>query len=107
MLCGETTIGQVIYPRTEGVKNDIIPCLVFGQLQATPFWKINDKIYYYSDLPLPLRSVNGKHVTISTIDSSLNGTTFQCFVPSSSGIVLTTNFIVVIVRLNGTVIKIN
>ena len=88
--------------RAEGTENVIIPCQVYGQLQATPFWKINEKIYYHSDLPLPLRSINGKQVTISSIDSSLNGTTFQCFTPVSSGDVLTADFTVLIVGHNGT-----
>ena len=71
--------------RTEGSKQEIILCQSYP-IQATPFWKINDTIYYHSDLPLPLTaSKSSRDIIIPTVDSTLSGTTFQCFIPSSAG----------------------
>ena len=41
-------------------------------------------IYYYSDVP-PLfeASKSGREITIPVVDSTLNGTSLQCFTPSS------------------------
>ena len=81
--------GQTSGPRnisqTEGATDVLIPCH-FHPAYATPFWKINDKVYYFSDVPPPfIASSSGRDISIPLVDSSLNGTSFQCFVPSSSG----------------------
>ena len=85
-LCsGSEFLGPKNITRTEGSKQQIVPCQSYP-IQATPFWKINDTIYYYSDLPLPLTaSKSGREIIIPTVDSTLSGTSFQCFTPSSSG----------------------
>ena len=72
--------------RSEGGNEVTIPCLASHEPQATPFWKINDTIYYYSDVPWPLiSSPDGTTITIPVVDLSMNGTSFQCFIPTSSG----------------------
>ena len=71
--------------RTEGTEDIHIPCQSYPP-QATPFWKINDTIYYYSDVPPPFKaSKSGREILIPVVDSTLNGTSFQCFTPTSSG----------------------
>ena len=53
---------------------------------ATPFWKINETVHYFSDLPrLFMVSHSGREIIIPVIDISMNGTSFQCFIPTSSG----------------------
>ena len=72
--------------RSEGGNEVTIPCLATHEPQATPFWKINDTIYYYSDVPWPLiSSPDGTTITIPVVDLFMNGTSFQCFIPTSSG----------------------
>lgn len=70
-----------------GGETDVhIPCLLNPQQEAISFWKINDTIYYHMDVPSPFMVVqNGRIIEISLVDSFLNGTSFQCFIPSSSG----------------------
>ena len=70
--------------RAEGTVNVIIPCRSYSS-QATPFWKVNGTVYYHSDVPPPfVASKSSREITIPTIDSTLSGTSFQCFIPSSS-----------------------
>ena len=91
--------------RGEGSERELIPCLSYP-VQATPFWKINDTIYYYSDVPPPLKvSRSGREIIITTVDLSLNNTSFQCFIPSSSGNDLTSSSIGVLIvnTENGTI----
>lgn len=85
-LCsGSNFSGPRDITRTEGDNQVVIPCQSH-RVQATPFWKINDTIYYYSDVPPPfIASRNGRDIIIPVVGSTLNGTSFQCFVPSSSG----------------------
>ena len=94
--------------RPEGSEGEIIPCQLYP-VQATPFWKINDSIYYYSDVPPPLEvSRSGRQIVIPVIDSTLNGTTFQCFTPSSSGHELISSSIgvlTVMISENGRVVQ--
>ena len=73
--------------RTEGTQDTIIPCYhSYYSVQATPFWKIKGTVYYYSDVPPPfVVSKSGREIDIPVIDSTLNGTSFQCFASSSSG----------------------
>ena len=53
---------------------------------ATPFWKIDETVYYFSDLPPLFRaSHSGREIIIPVVDISMNGTSFQCFIPTSSG----------------------
>ena len=79
------TFGPRNITRTEGAADVVIACQ-FHPAYATPFWEINDKVYYFSDVPPPLMtSSNGRDIFIPIVDTSLNGTSFQCFVPSSSG----------------------
>ena len=62
-----------------------IPILCQSFPAATPFWKINDTTYYFSDVPPPFEvSNNGREIYIPLVTLPLNGTSFQCFVPSSS-----------------------
>ena len=43
-------------------------------------------IYYPSNVPLPfIASQSGRVISIPVVDLSMNGTSFQCFVPTSSG----------------------
>ena len=70
--------------RTEGIMNVVIPCEPVP-LTATPFWKINNTIYYYSDVPPPFVSTrNGRYIVIPTIEVYMNRTSFQCFFQISS-----------------------
>lgn len=74
--------------RGEGTEDELILCHSFP-VQATSFWKISGIVYYYSDLPPPfVVSKSGRDIAIPVVDSTLNGTSFQCFVPSSSGVEL-------------------
>ena len=81
--------GQCVGPsnitRNEGQTDIAIPCgLNTGQ--ATPFWKINSSFYYPSDVPPPfIASLGGRIISIPVIYLCMNGTSFQCFVPTSSG----------------------
>ena len=69
--------------RTEGTINVVIPCEAVS-LTATPFWKINNSIYYFSDIPPPFVSTrDGRYIVIPTIDVYMNRTSFQCFFPIS------------------------
>ena len=71
--------------RIEGSEEVPILCHSYP-VQATPFWKINGTIYYYSDVPPPFEaSKSGREIIILLVDSTLNRTSFQCFIPSSSG----------------------
>jgi hypothetical protein len=71
--------------RFEGTEGEIVLCWSYT-VQATPFWKINGTIYYYSDVPPPFKaSKSGREIIIPVVESTLNGTFFQCFTPSSSG----------------------
>ena len=81
--------GESFGPRNlktfEGSNEVTIPCATYS-VQATPFWKINDIIYYFSDIPHPFTtSQSGRTITIPVVDLSMNGTSFQCFIPTSSG----------------------
>ena len=70
--------------RTEGTEREIIPCQTYP-IQATPFWKINGTIYYYSDVPpLFVASRSGREIIIPIVEFTLSGTSFQCFFSSSS-----------------------
>ena len=91
--------------RLEGTEDEIILCQSYS-VQATPFWKINNTIYYYSDVPPPFRaSKNGRDIVTPIVDSTLNGTSFQCFIPSSSGDDLISSSIgVLIVTENGIIL---
>ena len=81
--------GQCVGPRNitrdEGQTDITIPCgLNTGQ--ATPFWKISGFLYYPSDVPLPfIASQNGRFISIPVVSLSMNGTSFQCFIPTSFG----------------------
>ena len=82
---GNAFLGPRNVTRAEGTENIHIPCQSYPP-QATPFWKINGTIYYYSDVPPPfVVSKSGREITIPVVDSTLNGTSFQCFIPSSTG----------------------
>ena len=73
--------------RTEGATNVFFPCRLNQAVPAgIPFWKINNTIYYFSDVPPPFISTseNGRRIVISIVDLSLNGISIQCFIPSSS-----------------------
>ena len=53
---------------------------------ATPFWKINKTVYYFSELPcLFMVSQSGREIIIPVVVISMTGTSFQCFIPTSSG----------------------
>ena len=85
ILCKASCAGRNFGPRnitrTEGSNDVTIPC---HSSQATPFWKIKHITYYFSDVPPPfMASQSGRSITIPIIDLSLNGTSFQCFAPSS------------------------
>jgi hypothetical protein len=82
---GNNFLGPRNISRTEGAEGEIIPCQSYPP-QTTPFWKINGTIYYYSDVPPPFEaSKSGREIIIPVVDLSLNGTSFQCFTPSSTG----------------------
>ena len=82
---GNNLLGPRSITRVEGTKDILIPCQSYPpQLQATPFWKINGTIYYYSDVPPPFKaSKSGRELLIPVLDSTLNGTSLQCFIPPS------------------------
>ena len=83
--CAGRNFGPRNITRSEGTNDVTVSCQSYP-LQATPFWKINNTTYYFSDVPLPfVASQSGRSINIPTIDLSLNGTFFQCFIPSSSG----------------------
>ena len=72
--------------------------------QATPFWQINDTIYYFSEVPreplfIPLP--DGRSVTIPLVDISYNQTSFQCFVPTSDGQLLSSSVGILTVIVTG------
>ena len=81
---GNNFLGPRNITRAEGTEDINIPCQSYPP-QATPFWKINGTIFYYSDVP-PLFKVSksGREILIPVVDSTLNGTSFQCFTPSST-----------------------
>ena len=82
---GNTFLGPRNITRAEGTEDINIPCQSYTS-QVTPFWKINDTIYYYSDVPPPFKaSKTGREILIPVVDSTLNGTSLQCFIPSSTG----------------------
>lgn len=85
-LCSGTNfLGPGNITAVEGANHIPILCQLF-RAQATPFWKINGNTYYYSDVPQPfVVSKSGREVYIPLAVLSLNGTSFQCFIPSSSG----------------------
>ena len=71
--------------RDEGQTSFTIPCGL-GTGPATPFWKINGFLYYPSDVPLPfIASLGGRFISIPVVYLSMNGTSFQCFIPTYSG----------------------
>ena len=81
---GNNFLGPRNITRAEGTEDIDIPCQSYLS-QATPFWKINSTIYYYSDVPPPFKASNsGRQILIPVLDSILNGTSFQCFIPSST-----------------------
>ena len=84
-LCsGSNFLGPENIMTVEGANHIPILCQSFP-VQATPFWKINSTIYYYSDVPPPfVVSNSGREIYIPLVVLSLNGTSFQCFIPSSS-----------------------
>ena len=68
--------------RTEGQTSVIIPCppsFVAGNV--IPFWKINETFYHHSRLPCPFIASASGALIITVVDSTLNGTSFQCFAP--------------------------
>ena len=85
-LCsGSNFLGPENITRVEGSNRIIIRCQSYP-VQTTPFWKVNGTIYYYSDVPPPFEvSKSGRELKIPLVVLSLNGTSFQCFIPSSSG----------------------
>ena len=92
--------------RTEGSERELILCQSYP-IQATPFWKINGTIYYYSDVPPPLvASRSGREIIIPVVELTLNGTSFQCFIPSSSGDELSSSTGVLTVIANGKLLTI-
>ena len=75
--------------------------------QATPFWKINDTIYYFSEVPhtpLFIPSPDGRSITIPLVDVSHNQTSFQCFVPTSDGQLFSSSIGVLTVNVTGAII---
>ena len=86
-LCSVTNfLGPGNTTSAEGDNNYVpILCQLF-LAQATPFWKINGITYYYSNVPPPfVVSKSGREIYIPLVVLSLNGTSFQCFTPASSG----------------------
>ena len=80
-----SSFGPKNITRTSGTNNELMRCQTYP-VDATPFWKINGIIYYYSDVPPPfVSSKSGRDIEIPIVDLSLNGSSFQCFIPSSSG----------------------
>ena len=84
-LCSGTTfLGPENRVTMEGANHVPILCQSFPA-QATPFWKVNGTTYYFSDVPPPFEVSNsGREIYIPLVTLSLNGTSFQCFIPSSS-----------------------
>ena len=84
-LCSGTNfLGPGNRTTVEGANHFPILCQL-TPVQATPFWKINGTTYYYSGVPPPLVvSKSGREIYIPLVLLSLNGTSFQCFIPSSS-----------------------
>ena len=71
--------------RSVGSTNPQILCSKYP-IEATPFWKINETTYYFSEVPPPfIPSPSGRVVTIPVVEVSLNQTSFQCFIPTSDG----------------------
>ena len=91
--------------RNGGETDVIIPCQLNPVHAVASFWKINDTVYYFTDVPSPFMVVqNGRSISVPFVDSSLNGMSFQCFIPSSSGSDLISSPIgVLTVRENGIV----
>ena len=87
--------GKKIVSRTEGQTDVTFPCQPNQVSAATPFWKMNDILYYFSDVPSPYTSENGRAIDIGIVDLSLNGTAIECFIPTSPeyGIILGTSFV--------------
>ena len=85
MVCSGQYVGPRNITRDEGQTSLTIPCGL-GTGPATPFWKINGFLYYPLDVPPPfIASLGGRIISIPVIDLSMNGTSFQCFSPASSG----------------------
>ena len=83
-FCAGRNFGPRNITRTEGTANDVTILCQFYPIQATPVWKINDTIYYFSDVPQPfIVSQSGRDIFIPVVDSSLDGTSFQCFNPGN------------------------
>lgn len=103
-LCsGSNFVGPRNITRGEGTGDVTIPCQLHA-LDATPFWKINSTIYYYSDMPPPFEvSTSGREVGITAVDLSLNGTSFQCFIPSVNGLITSSIGILTVID-NGIII---
>ena len=85
-LCsGSNFPGPRNITRSEGAEEELILCQSYP-VQTTPFWKINGTVYYYSDIPpLFVASRSGREIIILMVGLTLNGTSFQCFIPSLSG----------------------
>ena len=61
----------------EGVDtNVVIPCDLNSQMDAAPFWRINDRVYDFFHVPAYFRVES--YITIPEVSLSLNNYIFQC-----------------------------
>lgn len=74
--------GPMNITRRENETDVFIPCPFSGP--HTPVWKINNIYYQISELPTHSVEVVpfAFGLLIPIVKSKMNGTTFQCFVPS-------------------------
>ena len=60
--------------------DDVRFSCIFEGSAIVPAWRINGEIYTWSSLP-DRHTFNGKYLFIENVDVSMNGTTYQCFIP--------------------------
>ena len=79
-----------------------IPCENFALRGRTPFWRINGVDYIVSNLP-PAYTHSLFGLRINVITRDLDGTSFQCLLPSenSFSVQLSTIGILTVTEING------